>query len=103
MICFPKKIAKEWSHPIYGHFYTTITICITLYGILLFDTSTGAGITLVWLASVVQMTWTVLRVADVLYRRIGADMITPAIMFTPLGIQCIAFFLSVHSDSLFGI
>jgi hypothetical protein len=28
---------------------------------------------------------TVLRVSDLLYGRIGAEMITPAIMFAPLG------------------
>jgi len=88
---FPKKISKEWNHPIFGNFYSTITICITLYGILLFDTSTSAGIVLVWIAAVVQMTWTVLRVADVMFRRIGTDMITPAVMFTPLGCLISAF------------
>lgn len=82
---FPKKIMKEWNHPIFGNFYTAITICITMYGMLLFDNRISAGITLVWLASLVQLAWTVVRVADVLYGRIGSEMITPAVMFTPLG------------------
>ena len=46
---------------------TFATICITMYGILLFDTSAVGGIVLVWMAAVVQMGWTVVRMADVLY------------------------------------
>lgn len=88
LVCFPKKICKEWNHPIFGNFYTTITICVTSYGILLYDSSSTAGVVLVWVAAVVQMVWTVLRLADLLYGRIGADMITPAVVFTPLGNSC---------------
>lgn len=95
----PKKLLKEWHHPIFGNFYSAVTICVTMFGVLLYDNALTAGVTLVWLASVVQMSWTVLRVADVMYGRIGAEMITPAIMFTPLG-ECLLLVLCTEPSHL---
>ena len=85
LVVYPKKIEKEWNHPIFGNFYAAVTICITIYGVLLYDNELTGGVALVWIGSVIQLTWTVLRVADLLYGRIGTEMITPAVMFTPLG------------------
>jgi tellurite resistance protein TehA-like permease/hemerythrin superfamily protein len=43
------------------------------------------GIAFVWIGSSLQMLFSVLRVADMLYGRIGQEMITPALMMSPVG------------------
>lgn len=88
-----KKIQKEWNHPVYGNFFSAIAMCITLYGILLFNKGPTWGISLVWIGSAAQMAMSVLRVSDLIYGRIGPDMITPALMMAPVGnfISAIAF------------
>jgi tellurite resistance protein TehA-like permease/glutaredoxin len=82
---WPKKIKKEWNHPIYGNFFSAIAMCITLYGILLFNKGPTWAISLVWIGSAAQMVMTVRRISDLIYNRIGPDMITPALMMAPVG------------------
>jgi tellurite resistance protein len=88
-----KKIKKEWNHPVYGNFFSAIAMCITLYGILLFNKGPTWAISLVWIGSAAQMAMSVLRISDLIYGRIGPDMITPALMMAPVGnfISAIAF------------
>ena len=93
LFLWPKKACKEWHHPVYGNFFSAITISLTLFGMLLFNEALTFGITVVWIGSAGQLLITVLRVADLLYDRIGPEMVTPALMMAPVGnfISAIAF------------
>jgi tellurite resistance protein TehA-like permease/glutaredoxin len=90
---WPKKVYKEWRHPVYGNFFSAITITLTLLGTLLYADALTFGITVVWIGSVGQLLITVLRVSDLIFDRIGNDMISPALMMAPVGnfISAIAF------------
>jgi len=80
-----KKIRKEWIHPVYGNFFSAITMCLTIFGVLLFDEALRFGIALIWIGAVGQMTITVVRVSELIYDRVSNEFITPALMMAPVG------------------
>lgn len=85
MIMYPKKIIKEWYHPIVGQFFSTISITIVLYGLLLLPESVNGGSALIWIGSVLQMLFTVLKVSDLIYQYFSEEFINPSLIMTPVG------------------
>ena len=59
-LLWPKKVWKEWCNPLAGNFFSTISITLVLEGILLMPSGLNAGVTLVWIGSVLQKLITVL-------------------------------------------
>jgi len=85
LVLYPQKIWKEWMHPSYGNYFSAITICITLYGLLLLPKSVNGGGALIWIGSVGQMLLTVLRVADFVYHPVSDEYLNPSVMMAPVG------------------
>jgi tellurite resistance protein TehA-like permease len=76
---YPQKIWKEWHHPSQGNYFSAITICITLYGLLLLPVSVNGGGTLIWIGSIGQMLITVLRVSELVYSPISDEFLNPGV------------------------
>lgn len=84
LIMYPKKCLKEWRHPVMGNLFSAITICIILYGLLLFPQDSTGGITLVYIGAVTQMLISVLRVANLIYDWVSEEMVNASLMMTPV-------------------
>lgn len=81
---YPKKVWKEWNHPVAGNMFSAITICITMYGLMMFDRDLNFGIALVWIGSAAQMLFAVLRISSLIFDQQTDDMINPSIMMSPV-------------------
>lgn len=81
----PKKVLKEWSHPISGNYFSAITITVTLYGMLLLARDVSGGGALIWVGAVGQMLIAVLKVSDLVFSRISDEYLNPGIMMAPVG------------------
>lgn len=82
---YPTKFLKDWRHPVLGNFFSAITICIILYGLLLLPVSVNGGGALIWIGAVGQMLIAVLRVSDLVYKRTSEELLNPSIMMAPVG------------------
>lgn len=98
----PQKIVKEWNHPSYGNYFSAITICITLYGLLLLPETVNGGGALIWIGSVAQMLITVFRVADLVYHPVSAEFLNPSVMMAPVGNYICAIGFSTFANSYNG-
>ena len=85
MILYPHKIIKEWNHPSFGNYFSAITICITLYGLLLLPKSVNGGGALIWIGSVGQMFIAVIKLSDLIYKPFSDEFLNPSIMMAPVG------------------
>lgn len=85
LLLHPQKIWKEWSHPSQGNYFSAITICITLYGLLLLPKSVNGGGALIWIGSIGQMLITVFRVSDLVYSPVSDEWLNPSVMMAPVG------------------
>ena len=85
VIFYPKKVVKEWQHPIAGNFFSAITICLSLYGILMYDWYLDFGATLVWIAAISQMGIAILRMSYLIYDYHSDEIISPALLMGPVG------------------
>lgn len=84
-IMHPKKVLKEWAHPVMGNYFSAISICFTIYGILLNKANNSGAMTLIFIGSTMQMIFTVLRVSDLIYDYVGEEMLNPSLMMAPVG------------------
>jgi tellurite resistance protein TehA-like permease/glutaredoxin len=81
---YTQKVVKEWNHPVSGQMFSMISICLVLFGSLMFQNDINFGITLVWIGSCFQMFLTVWRVAALVYEPVSDDLINPSIMIAPV-------------------
>ena len=84
-VLFPKKVMKEWNHPIAGNFFSTLTIAGVLFGMSYMYMDSVGGVTVVWVASCAHMLLTVLRMSDLVYSRCAEEYLNPALMMLPVG------------------
>eukprot|EP01038_Epipyxis_sp_PR26KG_P006363 gene6363-8763_t len=86
-VLYPKKVIKDWRHPIYGHFFSTISIFIVLIGLLYLPREDGyhGGGALIWIGAIIQMLITVFKVAELVYTRVAEEFLSPQIMMGPVG------------------
>lgn len=80
-----KKVRKEWQHPIFGSFFSSITICFSLFGLLSYDYYLDLGISLTWIGAIGQMAISVSRMSTLLYDYTPDTVFTPAVMMGPVG------------------
>lgn len=101
LVFYPKKVCKEWHHPVFGNYFSTLTISIVLYGLLLLARDVSGGGVLIWIGSIGQMLITVLKVSDIVFTRISDEFLNPGLMMAPVGnfISALAF---ARYDSLGG-
>lgn len=85
LLRYRKKCIKEWQHPVNGNFFSAITICMALFGILLYDYSLDFGIIVVWIGAIGQMLISVFRMSSLVYDYRSDDVITPALLMGPVG------------------
>ena len=85
LMMYPKKVIKEWQHPVAGNMFSAITICLSLYGILMYDWYLEFGITLVWIAAVAQMGIAIVRMSYLIYDYHSDEVISPALLMGPVG------------------
>lgn len=84
-VMYPKKVLKEWQHPISGNMFSAISICLSLYGILMYDWYLNFGATLVWIAAIAQMGIAILRMSYLIYDYHSDEIISPALLMGPVG------------------
>lgn len=84
-ILYPKKVMKEWHHPIYGNFFQCVSTCLLIYGIMLLDFYMDFSFGLIWLAAMGQMVMSVLRMSNLVYDFHSEEMISPALLLGPIG------------------
>lgn len=82
----PRKVWKEWFHPLMGSFFAAVVVSYNLVGLCIMHTKPAVGITIVWTTSVIQMVGTVLRISDLVYQRIPEEFHKPALMMTPVSL-----------------
>jgi tellurite resistance protein len=82
---YPKKVIKEWNHPVTGNFFSSLSIYSVILGICWLADDHHAGGTLIWMGAIVQMAITVFRVGDLVYDRIADDTINASLMMAPVG------------------
>eukprot|EP01039_Chlorochromonas_danica_P010591 gene10589-11737_t len=84
-LLYPKKVLKEWHHPVYGNYFNAITICIVLYGILLLPRDVSGGGVVIWIGAIGQMIVAVLKISDLVYNRVPDDYLNGSILLSPIG------------------
>jgi tellurite resistance protein TehA-like permease len=79
---YPKKVIKEWRHPTTGSMFSAVTICLSVYGILMYahNTYNGFGITLVWIAASCQMLMSILVVGRLIFESHSDEVINSSIL-----------------------
>lgn len=82
---YPRKVLKEWHHPVTGNMFSVISISITLFGLLLLPHSDNGGGTFIWIGGVMQMLMVVLRVTDLIQDYQTKELVNPSLMMVPVG------------------
>ncbi|GAQ85585.1 hypothetical protein KFL_002430010, partial [Klebsormidium nitens] len=83
---YPRKIAKEWAHPVYSNFFSTVTITLLLYAYV-----AAAGDrprlceVLFWIAAPIQLLLAVIMVARWIRSPFFLHSVNPAWMIPVLG------------------
>lgn len=85
IMLYPKKVVKEWNNPVMGNFFATVTITVSLFAILVFGRAKQFGIGLLWVSSVLQMTMTVFKISDLIYKPFGEENLNASLMMLPVG------------------
>jgi tellurite resistance protein TehA-like permease/glutaredoxin len=85
MVMYPHKVVKEWFHPVMGNYFSAITICITLYGLLLLPKSTNGGGALIWIGSIGQMFIAVTKLSHLIYHPFSDEFLNASVMMAPVG------------------
>jgi len=85
LVKFPKKVKKEWDHPTTGNMFSAISICLCLYGMLMYSSNRHFGITMVWFGAVFQMFLSVVVVSRLVFEHHSEDVINPSILMAPVG------------------
>merc|ERR1711939_927487 len=73
-----------------------ISICLSLYGFFMFNFEIYFGITMIWMGAGFQMFIAVMKMADLVYNHLSADMISPTLMMAPVGCFVSAFTLAAY-------
>lgn len=86
LVRHPQKVAKEWQHPLMGHWFTAWIVCLVMVGLCVLDRRPAAGIAIVWVGAVAQLALLVLRLCDLVYVRVIEEFHKPALMMTPVSL-----------------
>jgi len=81
---YPQKVLKEFNHPVAGNMFSAITICVTLYGLMMFDHDLNFGIALVWIGSAAQMAMTMLKISQLVFKKVTTDLLNAGVMMAPV-------------------
>ena len=84
-VLFPRKCAKDWSHPVRGNYFSAVSMCLSLYGLLLFDDYLDFGLGLTWAGAGLQMALAVHRVAALVFDYSSDESVSPALLLAPTG------------------
>lgn len=84
MFRYPKKVCKEWNHPLDSNMFSCWSITLVLFGYMMFDQDLNFAITLIWIAACFQMYLTVDRVSKLVYERVADDLLSPIVMIAPV-------------------
>jgi tellurite resistance protein TehA-like permease/glutaredoxin/hemerythrin-like domain-containing protein len=84
MIMYPKKVCKEWHHPLQSNYFAAMTITVILFGMFLLQTTTTGGISLIWIGAIGQMALTIFKLSELVYRRWSEDWESPIMMMIPV-------------------
>jgi tellurite resistance protein TehA-like permease/glutaredoxin len=99
MIQYPKKVRKEWNHPLDSNMFSCWSITLVLFGYMMFNQDLNFGITLIWIAACFQMYLTIDRVSKLVYERVADDLLNPIMMIAPVANFICAFgFGAYHQE-----
>jgi tellurite resistance protein TehA-like permease len=81
-----QKVIKEWFHPTMGNFFAAPVVAFILIGAMVLKTKPTAGITIIWIGSLVQMVFTIARLHEWVYSRVPEEFHKPSLLMTPVSL-----------------
>jgi tellurite resistance protein len=101
LIFYPKKVWKEWEHPLHSNGFGMITICIMLYAFLMYDrlnydsdpheeSAQSVARVFFWIGAVLHTILTIVKTGEWVGRSYELEHIYPQWMILPVGLAVAA-------------
>jgi tellurite resistance protein TehA-like permease/glutaredoxin len=97
---YPRKVLKEFHHPVLGSFFIAPSICLVLYGLLMYDFYIEMALILTWFGAFPLMLMSVNVVASLVYDYHSEEVVTPALMMLPVGCFLSSLALSTYGNDI---